>query len=408
MSEPILECRISKGAWIWRGSLLRKRDAADQLAERIFETWNKLNEMWPNMPQNVERIVVPKKGKLQIVLAKPPRSYPWGNATIGIVNGFDVSVLPDPGASGVFSDIQRAAYLELYGQWHLRRALDVAHTGGHRITFVPVTDPEPPDAIDMETARRAAGSLFTVKDPDLWLEVTRPRERDREDEKTIPARRPDLHQTERDIAAARAFRPAVETDLSSAESRRFMERALARLSISARHSVRIIEVARSVAALDKDRMIGPAHLAEAIQYTPPEWRKRRNPSNGDEGGFWGKPVSVYTREQAVADGLLVDLSAIVPDVCRQHYHYPVACTAAVWAIIDKAARNRPYGNSVAGIVHDILWMSRVWRREISPNTVITRVIITGAGKRRLHDFKLVAAPGDKLEPVITVMLPEED
>lgn len=406
MSEPLLECRVSEGSWIWSGSLTKKRAAADRLAERVFETWRSLNAIWPDMPQNVERMSVPKTGQLRIILDRAPKRYPWGTDVIGIVNGFDVTVVTE---EGILTPQQRAAYLRLYGQWHLRRAIDVAHTGGHQMALIPSREPYEASDEDVDLAKQAVGSFFAAKDPDMTLEVCPPSDRDWEYEEKFPSRRPNLGEIERDILAARAFRPSVETSLSSAESRRLMERVRDRLFISARNGVRIIEVARTIAALDKETVIGPAHLAEAIQYAPPEWRKRRNPSDNDDfDSFWGKPISVYTRAQAIEDGTLADLSAIVPDVCRQHYKYPVACTAAVWAIIDAAVRNKRYGNSVAGIVHDILWMSRVYKRQLSPDTVITRVTITGAGKKRLYDFKLVVGPGDNGEPVITLMLPEED
>ena len=45
-------------------------------------------------------------------------------------------------------------------------------------------------------------------------------------------------------------------------------------------------------------------------------------------------ISRYTRAQALEDGVLVDLMQdTMRDVARQHYRYPVACTAAVWDIL---------------------------------------------------------------------------
>lgn len=402
MSEPLLECRIDRNQWIWSGKLLGKK-AADRLAGRMFETWQRLNAMWPGMPQNVERMIVMEEEKLRIVLTKPPRRFSWGDDQIGIVNGFDVTVVTE---DGIFTPQQRAAYLRLYGQWHLRRAIDVAHTGGHSMALIPSHEPYEASDEDLELAKQAVGSLFAAKDPDMALEVCPP---SREYEEQFPSRRPDPGLIERDILAARALLPSVEKVLSGKESLRLMERIEVRLAFSAHHAARIIEVARSIAALDRETIISPAHLAEAVQYAPPEWRGRKNPGDDDGfDGFWGKPVSIYTRAQAIADGVLVDLSAILPDVCRQHYKYPIACTAAVWAIIDAAVRSKHHMNSVAGIVHDILWMSRVYRRQLSPDTVITRVAITGAGRKKVYGFKLVAGPGDDAGPVITIMLPGED
>ena len=130
---------------------------------------------------------------------------------------------------------------------------------------------------------------------------------------------------------------------------------------------------------------------------------------------FGEVIFSYTRAQAIADGVLVDLSAVAPDVCRQHFKYPIACTASVWAIIEKAiAPRRQAGgemhhmNDLNGVVHDMLWMSKAYSRELDPTTRLFKVIITGAGKKRNFTFKIVCGPGDDAEPVLTIMLPEED
>lgn len=44
--------------------------------------------------------------------------------------------------------------------------------------------------------------------------------------------------------------------------------------------------------------------------------------------FFGEPVSTYTREQAIRDGVLVDVSALASE---SGFKMPVALTAAVWA-----------------------------------------------------------------------------
>ena len=130
--------------------------------------------------------------------------------------------------------------------------------------------------------------------------------------------------------------------------------------------------------------------------------------------LFGEPISTYTRAQAIEDGALVNLMGFfsthddVASVCRQHYKFPIACTAAVFDIMQKAVENPRYCNDYAGIVHDMLWMSKVMKRQIDESTVMFRVIIAGAGRQRNYDFKLVVGPGDQGEPVITIMMPDED
>jgi hypothetical protein len=56
----------------------------------------------------------------------------------------------------------------------------------------------------------------------------------------------------------------------------------------------------------------------------------------------------------------------------------------------------------------MLWMSRSYKRQVDASTVLFRVIIQGAGRQKYHTFKLIVGPGDQAEPVITIMLPNED
>lgn len=117
--------------------------------------------------------------------------------------------------------------------------------------------------------------------------------------------------------------------------------------------------------------------------------------------LFGKPVYIYTRAQAIEDGVLVDLSQI--EIIRKHWKHHMACTSAVWAII-KEALNTP-GQDVNGIVHDISTMARMeLALNRTTNQVLFEVIITG----KTHTFKLHVGPGDAGEPVLTLMLPNED
>ena len=95
-------------------------------------------------------------------------------------------------------------------------------------------------------------------------------------------------------------------------------------------------------------------------------------------------------------------------VAREHYRHPIACTSAVFEIMQKAVENPRYCNSYAGILHDMLFMSRAYCRKVAASTVIFRVIIAGAGRQRNFDFKLTIHGGDLGEPVITISLPHED
>ena len=123
--------------------------------------------------------------------------------------------------------------------------------------------------------------------------------------------------------------------------------------------------------------------------------------------IFGEVICSYTRAQAIEDGVLVDLNQIIP-VNESGYKYPVACTAAVWSIIEKAVNNKEYCNDYAGVVWDLLHMSRNYMVKRWQTGGIFRVIISGAGRKRTYDFKIECHGGDNAEPVLTIMLPDED
>jgi hypothetical protein len=116
---------------------------------------------------------------------------------------------------------------------------------------------------------------------------------------------------------------------------------------------------------------------------------------------FGDTIYSYSRAQAIADGVLVDLSHV--DSIRQHWKHPFACTSTVWAIIEEAL-NLP-GQDVAGICHDIASMAKLAiPRNEDREQIVFDVLIAGT----THRLKLHIGPGDTLAPVLTLMLPHED
>jgi hypothetical protein len=121
-------------------------------------------------------------------------------------------------------------------------------------------------------------------------------------------------------------------------------------------------------------------------------------------------ISVYNRAQAIADGELIDLSdSETGEVCRTYYKYPIACTAIVWCLIQQAIDNNK-DNSLVGILHDILWMSKASPTALSndESTWLFEVFISGTNSDVTHKLKIVCGAGDNLEPVLTLMLQGED
>ena len=122
---------------------------------------------------------------------------------------------------------------------------------------------------------------------------------------------------------------------------------------------------------------------------------------------FGEVISCYSRKQALEDGVLVDLNQFIP-VLESGYKYPVACTIAVWGIIESAVNNPKYGNDYAGIVWDILHMSRNCPTKKWSTGCLFQVVIIGAGPKKISTFKIECGPGDQGEAFLTIMLPDED
>lgn len=114
--------------------------------------------------------------------------------------------------------------------------------------------------------------------------------------------------------------------------------------------------------------------------------------------FWGETISSYSRAQGIEDGFLIDLSGQFPNDTRI-YKYPVACTSAVWALIERA------GGEPGAWVWDVCVMAAKFPTHILDEC--SRLFRVTIG-REAHTLKVVCGPGDDAEPVITIMCRNED
>ena len=124
--------------------------------------------------------------------------------------------------------------------------------------------------------------------------------------------------------------------------------------------------------------------------------------------FWADAeiISRYTRAQALEDGVLVDAG---PMATEAGFTIPVAFTCMVWrGYIDPGAMG--LGQSVDGRLWDTLFMLRhaIKRAHPGENTIRFVVRYVMDHRTRLVELKAICGPGDQAEPVITIMLPEED
>lgn len=116
----------------------------------------------------------------------------------------------------------------------------------------------------------------------------------------------------------------------------------------------------------------------------------------------------YSRAQAIADGVLVDVSEQAREA---GFRYPVALTAAAWAdCVAWPESSRSAGQSESGRLWDVLWMTKLAIKGADGDRVMVRVLRVPArgGRAAPAALQAVVGPGDGWEPVITIMLPGED
>ena len=129
-------------------------------------------------------------------------------------------------------------------------------------------------------------------------------------------------------------------------------------------------------------------------------------------------VHTYSRAQAIADGVLVDVS----DTAREAgFTVPTALTAAVqdqcvrWTE-DDARRKPQFHQDEKGRLWDVVWMAACKARALArarqqASTATFQLLVVprpGHGARQLRTLRLTIGPGDAGEAVATIMLPDED
>ncbi len=155
--------------------------------------------------------------------------------------------------------------------------------------------------------------------------------------------------------------------------------------------------------------------------------KRDRCKNDNSSDFWGEPIYSYTRAQAIADGVLIDLTGATDDngqPLRKQAGFvvPVAITATAWhETIAAGGTWEPEGDgqvlklsggqSITGRLWDVLWLLRVaCGKAKDSDRLHFQVLIDehGNGRRKVVRLWALVGPGDDPRPVLTIMLEGED
>jgi len=130
--------------------------------------------------------------------------------------------------------------------------------------------------------------------------------------------------------------------------------------------------------------------------------------------IFGEVISTYTRAQAIEDGVLVDAGSTAQEV---GFSIPVALTSAVWADCvawtDDDSQKMLFQDQ-SGRLYDVLFMASfaIRMRADSGDRMLYelyRVPRDGySTEAKPVTLKLIIGPGDHGEPVMTIMLRNED
>lgn len=138
----------------------------------------------------------------------------------------------------------------------------------------------------------------------------------------------------------------------------------------------------------------------------------RNAPESEQESLFGDIIYAYTRAQALADGVLID---VTEDAKEAGIKYPTAVTGALWnGYIDPNERLKSMGQSARGRLWDVLFLFTFAARSSAKgcNELLYKVnFLMDEGdkyQQETVEIKAFCGPGDDGAPVLTLMLPDED
>ncbi|MDN5696548.1 MAG: hypothetical protein L0G70_01085, partial [Rubrobacter sp.] len=126
--------------------------------------------------------------------------------------------------------------------------------------------------------------------------------------------------------------------------------------------------------------------------------------------FFGEVIHSYTRAEALEDGVLVDVSQTASEA---GFVFPVALTAGVWADVNDIPESKQGIQDVDGRLWDLLFSAAQRCKKSSGKRSdeedgLPFDLIMHVGEAPYYHAKVHLGPGDEMEPVITILGPDED
>lgn len=119
-------------------------------------------------------------------------------------------------------------------------------------------------------------------------------------------------------------------------------------------------------------------------------------------------ISMYTRNDALHDGTLIDVSKVAGEA---GFKVPIALTMSAFRAIEPSSEEKCYGEDLRGRLHDLFWLMHLALRKkshLEASRIDFQMNLYQDGKHTSLELQALLHPGDQGEPVITILLPNED
>ena len=131
-----------------------------------------------------------------------------------------------------------------------------------------------------------------------------------------------------------------------------------------------------------------------------------------QDSLFGPIIYAYTRSQALADDVLVDVTEIAEEV---GFRLPVAITESLHNRLTPSKADADLGQDYNGRLWDVLWLAAFTIKLADPGTDTVTFTIAlqeasaKSGRPQNTDLRLraICGSGDEGEPVITIGFPED-
>ena len=116
--------------------------------------------------------------------------------------------------------------------------------------------------------------------------------------------------------------------------------------------------------------------------------------------IFGDPISVYTREEAIEDGALIDVTewASADKGFHGGFTVPVVMTRSLWARVEAPKRSH---QDTRGRAHDVLWMASLAARAAGGRGSNRAGFVVKVGNRNLRPIIVIDGDG------VTIGFPQD-